>query len=134
MTVLVDTSAWIEFLRRTGSSAHLEVRRVIRNETASTCGAVMMEVLAGANDEDHAESLQMLFDDVEKHHVDFGHFEEAAAIHRYCRSRGVTVRSMVDCVIAAVALRENHELLHNDRDFNAIASVLPLRIHPASAA
>jgi len=66
--------------------------------------------------------------------VDFAHFEEAAAIHRHCRRNGVAVRSMIDCVIAAIALREDHEVLHADRDFNAIASVLPLRIHSASIA
>ena len=94
----------------------------------------MMEVLAGAHDEDHSESIQTLFDDLDKVHVDFAHFEEAAAIHRHCRRNGVAVRSMIDCVIAAIALREDHEVLHADRDFNAIASVLPLRIHSASIA
>ena len=135
MTVLVDTSAWIEYLRETGSTAHGAARDIALGRVGgSTCAPVMMEVFAGARNDEHAESLQWLFGRSRKVHTDFAHYEEAAAIHRHCRRNGITVRSLVDCVIAAVALREDHEVLHADRDFAAIASVLPLRIHPASAA
>jgi predicted nucleic acid-binding protein len=52
---------------------------------------------------------------------------EAAGLYRTARARGVTVRSSVDCLIAACALRHDLEVLHRDRDFDAIARVSPLR-------
>ena len=135
MSVLVDTSAWVEFIRNSGTPTHREVRNLLSaRDGFSVTGPIIMEVTAGANDDLHAESLQWLFSDADKERIDLSHYEEAAAVYRSCRSQGLTVRSMIDCIIAAVALRDDLELLHSDRDFNAIASVLPLRIHPASAA
>lgn len=57
-------------------------------------------------------------------------YERAAAIHRRCRVRGETVRNMTDCLIAAVAIREDVPILALDRDFEVIARHTPLRLHP----
>ena len=61
-------------------------------------------------------------------------FEVAAAIHRACRASGETVRSLIDCLIAAVAIREGASVLHSDRDFDVIARHSALRIEPVPAA
>jgi hypothetical protein len=129
--VLVDTSAWIEFLRATGSRAHLEVRRLIRNARAIvTTDVVIMELLAGARDESHASQLRRLL-------LGFDHtpvrgladFEAAAALYRDCRRQGFTPRALNDCLIAAIGLREGAAVLHHDRDFDGIARWCGLRIH-----
>lgn len=54
-------------------------------------------------------------------------FESAAELYRTCRSRGATVRKLIDCLIAAVAIRENATVLHNDRDFEVLARHTPLQ-------
>ncbi|MGI8904565.1 MAG: PIN domain-containing protein [Solirubrobacteraceae bacterium] len=54
-------------------------------------------------------------------------------MYRACRRGGETIRTMLDCVIAAVAIREHAELLHHDRDFDAIARHTPLRLARAGA-
>ena len=51
----------------------------------------------------------------------------AARIYFDCRRRGSTVRSSLDCYIAAIALERGDELLHDDEDFEAIKRVRPLR-------
>jgi predicted nucleic acid-binding protein len=48
-------------------------------------------------------------------------------LYRLCRGRGLTVRSSVDCLIAASAARHDLEVLHRDRDYALIARVAPLR-------
>ena len=53
---------------------------------------------------------------------------EAAAEYRACRGRGATVGKLIDCLIAAVAIRERAALLHNDRDFETLAQHTRLRI------
>jgi predicted nucleic acid-binding protein len=58
-------------------------------------------------------------------------FLEAAALYRSVRRKGITVRSSVDCLIAACALRHDIEVLHRDRDFARIAEIAPLRVRTA---
>lgn len=55
-------------------------------------------------------------------------YEEAADLYRACRSRGVTVRKLIDCLIAAVAIREGATVLHNDRDFDLLVRHTRLRV------
>lgn len=54
-------------------------------------------------------------------------FESAADLYRVCRGRGATVRRLIDCLIAAVAIRERATVLHNDRDFEVLARHTRLR-------
>ena len=53
-------------------------------------------------------------------------FEEAAKIFRLARYAGYTIRSKNDCLIAACALKHGVPVLHEDRDFTAIARVTML--------
>ena len=57
-------------------------------------------------------------------------FETAAELHRTCRRKGETVRKLIDCLIAAVAIREGVMVLHNDRDFEVLARHTRLRTEP----
>lgn len=91
-----------------------------------------MEVLAGARNDTDLERIAGILARGRDIAVDVRHFESAAVIHRMCGKEGITVRSLIDCLIAAIALSEDVEVLHHDRDFNAIARVVPLRIHPES--
>ena len=54
-------------------------------------------------------------------------FESAAELYRICRGRGASVRKLMDCLIAAVAIREKVTVLHNDRDYEVLARHTPLR-------
>ncbi len=128
---LVDTSAWVEFLRSTGSPIHLTLHELIAGEHAlHTTEVVVMEVLAGGRDESHTNLLRRLLMRCEFVAVEgLGDYERAAAIHRRCRRSGETVRALTDCVIAAVAIRTNLDLLQADRDFDAIARHSPLELH-----
>jgi len=47
---LVDSSAWIEYIRRTGSRAHLEVRAMVRSvpPTAGVTEPVIPGLTSGA--------------------------------------------------------------------------------------
>jgi len=120
---LVDTSAWVEYLRATGSPAHERVRVMI--ETGAelhTTDVVVMEVLAGARDEAHAHRLQRLLSGCQFVPTKgLGDFESAAALYRRCRYRGETVRALADCLIAAVAIRTGLRVLSADRDFDVLA-------------
>jgi predicted nucleic acid-binding protein len=121
--ILVDTSAWIEFLRGTGSAADRELSRLLRRRDAlATTDAVLMEVLAGARDATDREGLRRLLARCEFVPTDGpGDYEAAAEIYRLCRMAGETVRSLIDCLIGAVAIRTGARVLHADADFDVLA-------------
>ena len=126
--ILVDTSAWIEFLRNTGSRACGLVDEVLTQEVA-ICDAVRMEVLAGARDEAHLRSLQRLLARAAVVPTRATDYDDAAALYRRCRREGETVRKLIDCLIASVAIRAGAPVLHSDADFDVLARHTELRVY-----
>jgi predicted nucleic acid-binding protein len=128
--ILVDSSAWIEFLRATGSSAHLRVRSALEQGTAlASTDVIVMEILAGARDNDDRDRLRRLLYGVEFLAVDGpADYEQAAELYRACRAGGETPRKLTDCLIATVAIRNGAALLCEDADFAAIARYSPLQL------
>ena len=125
--ILVDTSAWIEFLRDTGSPVCQRVDNLLATEIA-TCDVVRMEVLAGARDEQHLQQLRRLLARASTLPTEPVDYDAAAALYRTCRQRGHTVRKLIDCLIAAVAIRGNVPVLHRDADFDILAQHTPLQV------
>ena len=124
--LLVDTSAWIEVFRR---PAGLDLASVGGLDQVVTCLPVVQEVLQGFRDETAfrvARSAMLALPCVESP-LPQARFEEAAALYRAARRAGCTVRSGVDCLIAACAIRHGLTVLHADRDFPALARVSPLQ-------
>lgn len=126
--ILVDTSAWIEFLRDTGSAVCEEVDRLLAADVA-VCDPIRMEVLAGARDDAHLRQLRGLLARATVLPTGPADFESAAALYRTCRRQGETVRKLIDCLIAAIAIREDISLLHADIDFDALARHTALEVH-----
>ena len=129
--ILVDTSAWIEFLRDTGSGACTAVDRLLDSDLA-ICDAVSMEVLAGARNEQHLFQLRGLLARATMLPTTPADYETAASMYRSCRTQGETVGKLTDCLIAAVAVRAGVEILHADSDFAALARHTEVRLHPDS--
>ncbi len=124
--ILVDTSAWVEYLRGTDSPAHVATRTALLGDALATCDAVRMELLAGARSERHARDLNSLLARAVSLDTAATDYEFAASIYRQCRRGGETPRSLIDCLIAAVAIRTGTPVLHTDRDFDMIARHSPL--------
>lgn len=130
MTTLADTSAWIEYLRATGSPTHLRLRRLIADEGAVvTTEVVIMELLAGASNDDELSRLGRLLGRFELLPVQgLADYEAAAGLYRRCRRAGETLRKLTACPIAVVAMRAGAALLHRDQDFDVIARHAPLLV------
>ena len=133
--IVVDTSVWIEFFKGTGSSFDQHLAELIRADAPIALTEVIYcEMLQGIRDDSvHArvrEILQafpvLLLDGLRS-------ADRAVALYRACRRRGLTIRSTVDCLIAAVCLDAGAELFHHDRDFDVLAKVADLKLYrPAS--
>jgi predicted nucleic acid-binding protein len=129
VVILVDSSAWIEYLRATGSRTHAQVRALDLGVGAAMTDVVVMELLAGAltdPEEDRVRQFIRGFPFLPTAGlVDFQH---AAALFRACRRGGETIRRMTACLIAAIAIRNGVPVLHNDSDFDALARHTRLQI------
>jgi predicted nucleic acid-binding protein len=130
--ICADTSAWVEFFRRTESPADLELTRLLgEGADLAMSEVVVMEVLAGARsntDRERIRSYVVALPLLVLRGLD--DYEEAATIYRTCRAAGETIRKLTDCLIAVPAIRAGAEMLHKDADFDVIARHTPLRIHP----
>lgn len=130
MTVLADTSAWIEYLRATGSVADLTLTQALQeDDQLATTDAVTLELLAGArSDLEEAKLGSLLARCVQLPQEPWDDPEVAASLYRACRRGGETPRSLLDCLIAGVAIRADIPVLFRDRDFDVIARHTSLRL------
>jgi len=125
--ILVDSSVWIEFFRR---DSDLDLEASLDLEEVVTCLPVIQEVLQGFDDQRTyllAREAMFAFPVVESPLSDEVHLQ-AVDLYRAARRAGLTVRSSVDCLIGACALRNSLTVAHHDRDFDALAKVSPLEV------
>lgn len=121
---LVDTSAWIEWFRDTDSVAAHAVAK-LREDPAqlATTQPVAMEIRAGTRRE-HLHAVNRVLDGAVQLSIDPNlDFEAAGDLHLAARDTGKSVRSLMDCVIAAVAIRTGAVLVHQDRDFHVLSTI-----------
>lgn len=128
--ILVDTSAWVEYLRATGSRSDLVLAEAVRvGREILVPDVVRLELLAGAADDTAAHELSRLlarFTAVPS--ASPADHDSAASLYRAARRSGRTVRSLIDCLVTSVALRLDAPVLSRDRDFDVLAGVSPLRL------
>ena len=129
--IVVDTSAWVEFLRDTRSPVCRAVEELLDDDIA-ICDPISMEVLAGARSEAHLGQLRGLLARAILLPTTSADYDAAAALYRSCRAQGATVRRMIDCLIAAVAIAADAEVLHADSGFVELAAHTRLRAHRLS--
>ena len=124
--ILVDTSAWVEYDRATGTSVDRRLAELIAaDDQVAVTEPVIMEVLAGARSDDREADLRRLLLRFELLRFDPAvDFDAAARIYRTCRRVGVTPRGLVDCMIVSVAHRHGSTLLALDADLDRVAGVI----------
>lgn len=129
--ILVDTSAWIEYLRATDDAIVSRLTQLIESdEQLAITEPVVMELLAGATTPALARSVGTLVDGLPVVALDARvDYRAAAGLYVASRGNGHPIRSLVDCLIAAVAIRRGFPLLQRDRDFEFLAEISPLILH-----
>jgi predicted nucleic acid-binding protein len=122
--VIIDTSVWIEYFRGNDSTAGRWVAERIEAGSALVVPeVVLMELLIGTTEEQTASLWRrFLLRFTIEPLAPIRDSENAAEIHRRCRRAGNTVRSLIDCQVAAIALRLDLEIAHRDWDFDVIAT------------
>ncbi len=125
---LVDTSFFIDYFKGTEGSEFTQFTHLV--EQGVPCGIntyIYQELLQGAKDEKEYGLLKKYLSSLPFYPLKDNKqsIEEASALYRRCRKKGVTIRSTIDCLIVQTALEHNLVLAHNDRDFIRIGEVVP---------
>jgi predicted nucleic acid-binding protein len=122
LKVLVDTSAWIEFLNGSRSPHADAVEALLRgDDEPCTCGIVVAEVFQGLRKDATRPAIERSFRNMSFVETsDIGAYFRAAEVYRKLRERGVTIRSTIDCIIAVIAEESGCALLARDRDIDAL--------------
>lgn len=127
--ILVDSSVWIAYFRGVETPQTDLLDRMLGVETVAIGDLILAEVLQGfVRDRDYERARRML---AECFLVELGGEAmalQAARNHRALRRRGVTVRKTIDTFIATWCIETGTALLHSDRDFDAFAEHLGLRV------
>ena len=132
MILLVDTSVWIDFFAGRDTPQTRFFKGAVR-ESADVVltGVILAEILQGVPSDSRFDrlrkdlsSFRILQPESEDTYV------QAARLYRTGRKRGVTIRSLIDCLIAAIAMEHGATVLHKDRDYDRISRYVPLRTVP----
>lgn len=135
-TALVDTSVWVDFLRGEQTPRVGALEELLAGDMAvATAPIILQEILQGADSQARFDKWRRYFDDlwcyVPAHPVET--HVAAARLYLSCRRAGRTPRGSNDCLIAQIAIENGLALLHDDRDFEAIAAAVPqLKLYPVT--
>ncbi len=130
--IIVDTTVWIDYFRGTSTPETDWLDRSLPQHRLGLTDLILCEVLQGLRDKTTFEQVQRNLLKLEVFSTGGTAVALAAAMHyRTLREKGYTVRRTIDCLIATFCLRNDHALLHNDRDFDPFEQALGLVvIHP----
>jgi predicted nucleic acid-binding protein len=125
---LVDTSVWIDYLRGTSTESVEKFQRILdQSQSFGITSLIYQEVLQGTDSDVSFARLDAYLRSQRFYHPQdpLMTYTEAARIYYRCRRKGITIRSTIDCLVAQIAIENDLLLLHSDRDFDDIASVVP---------
>jgi predicted nucleic acid-binding protein len=132
LRVLVDTSAWVEFLNGTRSRHGDAVEALLRgDDEPCTCGIVVSEVFQGLRKDATRGAIEQSFRDMSfLEPTDIDVYLRAGEVYRKLRERGVTIRSTIDCIVAVIAEEGGCMLLARDRDLDALLASGLVKVKP----
>ena len=127
----VDTSVWVDFFRANPTPEVQHLRECLATSPSDVVliDLVVTEVLQGIRrevDVPRVESRLSKFNVLGLQHM--ADFRAAAGLYRAARRNGHTIRSTIDCLIAAICMREDVPLLHSDKDFDRLAAIATLNV------
>lgn len=124
--ILADTTVWIHFLRGSGIQFQQRVVPLIMADKLATTPIVIMEILRGAKSPKEYDKLSKDLAALRCFDVTAKVWERASKLGYTLRHKGLNA-PLTDTLIAAVAQEYNACLLHDDRHFEMIASLSPLK-------
>jgi predicted nucleic acid-binding protein len=129
LTILVDSSVWIDYFNGTPTAETDYLDQILGWRDIVVGDLILAEVLQGFRQEKEfyrARNALLKFRVASMVGTEIA--LQSAMNYRFLRSQGITIRKTMDCLIATFCIENELHLLHSDRDFNQIATILPLAI------
>jgi len=128
--ILADTSVWIDYFNGIENRQTESLDRILSEQSVLIGDIILTEILQGFDSEKEFRLAKQALDPLDCVHLGGKSLAiKAASNFRFLRSKGVTIRKTVDMLIASWCIEHEVELLHNDKDFDRIATRLPLRMY-----
>ncbi len=127
--IVVDTSAWIDYFNGVDAPHTRLLDDELQYSRIVTGDLIIAELLQGFRHERDYQKARRLMSSLEYRDMVGREIAlQAAANYRKLRRNGITIRKTIDVLIATFCLYNGFELIHNDRDFDAIEKSLGLKI------
>ena len=126
--IIVDTSVWIDYFNGIPTPQANLLDDLFGERVLAVGDLILAELLQGFGTEADAKSALSLLEPLE--FIEMAGREvaiQSAANYRRLRRRGVTVHKTMDMLIGTYCLMHDHEILHNDRDFDVLVRHLGLK-------
>jgi predicted nucleic acid-binding protein len=128
--VIVDTSAWIEFFRNSASPVVHQVDTCLEKNLVGIGDLIFCEIVQGIKLKQERDRVSSLLLSLPRYDmVGFRIAKKAASNYRLLQSKGLTIRKTIDVIIGTFCAENGFTLIHNDRDFDAMASAINLRTY-----
>ena len=128
--ILVDTGVWIDYFNGVENKQTESLDRILSDQTVLVGDIILTEILQGFDSDKEFRLAKQALEPLDCVHLGGKSLAiKAASNFRFLRSKGVTVRKTVDMLIGSWCIEHEVNLLHNDKDFDQIATQLPLKIY-----
>ena len=128
--ILVDTSIWIDYFNGIENKQAKSLDWILSEQSVLVGDIILTEILQGFDSDKEFRLAKQALDPLDCVHLGGKSLAiKAASNFRFLRSKGVTIRKTVDMLIGSWCIEHEVELLHNDKDFDQIATQLPLQIY-----
>jgi predicted nucleic acid-binding protein len=130
--LVVDTSVWVDYFNGVENPQTDFLHSALETTPILIGDLILAEVLQGfRHDPDFEKVRRALGRFIQESMVTPELAVQSARNYRFLRQKGVTVRKTIDSLIATFCIENDHQLLHNDSDFDGYEEYLGLRvIHP----
>lgn len=128
--ILVDTSVWIDYFNGAENKQTENLDRILSEQSVLVGDIILTEILQGFDSDKEYRIAKQALDPLDCVHLGGKSLAiKAASNYRFLRSKGLTIRKTVDLLIGSWCIEHEVELLQNDKDFDQIATQLPLQIY-----
>jgi predicted nucleic acid-binding protein len=127
--ILVDSSVWIDHLNEAATDAVRRLRGYVDAAPLLVGDLILCEVLRGFRSDREATLVERQMRQFPMVALCDPLLAMQAATHyRFLRSRGITIRTTIDLIVATFCVERGHSLLHSDRDFEPMERLLGLQV------
>ena len=125
--VIVDTSAWIEYLGGGARAVAEKVDLCLDQDLVGIGDLIYCEVMQGIRSpRERRKVSRLLLSLPQLDMVGFSMAEKSASNYRLLRSKGLTVRKTIDVLIGTFCAEHGLRLIHHDSDFDLMAKHIGL--------